>query len=86
MKANHMNDTLPEHYNLVVAEINEHLDNVIRSVLRNDIVSMHNITLLNTGQHTIMYYYKGVGILIERRVNVTLAHVLTFLRTRRKKH
>lgn len=81
MKANHMDDTLPDNDNVLVAEIHQYRD-VIRSAVFDDMRSSKCIRSLDKMRHTMMRYYKGLGI--GGRMKVNLAHVLLFLRAHKK--
>ena len=81
LKTKHMNDTLPTNDDVVVAEIHEYRDDVIRSVVFKDTTTVKNIRALNTKQHTMMRYYKDLGLVRNGCIRVNLIHVLTYLRT-----
>ena len=80
----HMDHTLPNNDNIIVTEIHEYRDNVIRSVLFTDLRTIKDIRTLDRAQHAMMRYYNGLGIVKDGRMKIDLAHVLTFLRTKKR--
>lgn len=84
LKTKYMDNGLPENDNIIVAEIHEYRDNVIRSTLFKDVFTIKKIRSLNKSYHSLMRYYNALGILHRGGMKVNLAHVLSFLRAHKK--
>ena len=72
LKAKHMCERLPENDNVIVAEMHEYLDNVIRSVMFKDMNSVKTVRALDSKQHALPRYYIGMSLV---RNGLSLIHI-----------
>lgn len=69
---------------MIVAEIHEYRDDIIRSVVFTDMQELKRIPVLDKKEHTMMRYFARLGVVRNGHVTVSLHHVLTFLRLQKK--
>ena len=84
LKASYLTYGLPQNDNVLVVEMQEYRKGIICSLIYNEMNSIKMVATLDKAQYALMRCYNRLGVMRNGRMKVSLTHVLTFLRMRKK--